>query len=171
MLKSMSNRKFWQSFGHCLELSTGNLRRFRFSSTSVVDTRRVRRAVLYLQGFDQRKIQKASSHPDLDCACLDMEDGVAWSKKEEARHTIVETLQNVEFGRTERMVRINSLDSEWGKKDLDAVLKSSYVMWSEIPLLIVGMTSVLYRVLPDSIVIPKVRGRTQNVSQEFHPLK
>ena len=102
---------------------------------------------------------------------MDMEDGVAWSKKEEARHTIVETLQNVEFGRTERMVRINSLDSEWGKKDLDAVLKSSYVMWSEIPLLIVGMTSVLYRVLPDSIVIPKVRGRTQNVSQEFHPLK
>jgi len=46
---------------------------------------RVRRALLYLQGFDARKITKASSHPTLDCACLDMEDGVALNKKQDAR--------------------------------------------------------------------------------------
>lgn len=39
-----------------------------------------RRAVMYVPGNDQKKIQKATSL-DLDCAVLDCEDGVAANKK------------------------------------------------------------------------------------------
>jgi len=114
---------------------------------------RVRRALLYLQGFDKRKIAKASAHPTLDCACLDMEDGVALSKKEDARKGIIDALANVDFGRTERLVRINAfITGDLARRDLDAVLASS--------------------VLPDGIVIPKVESATDviTVSQELDAL-
>lgn len=85
---------------------------------------RVRRALLYLQGFDARKIAKASSHPTLDCACLDMEDGVGVAKKEAAREGIIHALENVDFGRTERLVRINGFETgDLASQDLEAVLK------------------------------------------------
>jgi len=98
---------------------------------------RVRRALLYLQGFDGKKIAKAANHPTLDCACLDMEDGVGITKKEDARNGIVHALQNTDFGRTERLARINSFDTgDLALRDLEAVCSSP--------------------VLPDGIVIPKV---------------
>ena len=114
---------------------------------------RVRRALLYLQGFDTRKIAKASSHPTLDCACLDMEDGVALSKKDDARQGILHALANVDFGRTERLVRINGFETgDLAFRDLDAVLKSP--------------------VLPDGIVIPKVESASDVlvVSRELDAL-
>ena len=109
---------------------------------------RVRRALLYLQGFDGKKIAKAASHPTLDCACLDMEDGVGIHRKEDARHGIVAALQTTDFGRTERLARINAFDDDddddaaaaaggdLAMRDLDALLGAP--------------------VLPDGIVIPKV---------------
>ena len=114
---------------------------------------RVRRALLYLQGFDKRKIAKASAHPTLDCACLDMEDGVALSKKEDARKGIIDALEHVDFGRTERLVRINGFETgDLARRDLDAVLASP--------------------VMPDGIVIPKVESATEvlTVSKELDEL-
>lgn len=116
-------------------------------------TPRVRRALLYLQGFDKRKIAKASSHPILDCACLDMEDGVALSRKEDARKGIIDALKEVDFGRTERLVRINGFHTgELARNDLAAVLKSP--------------------VMPDGIVIPKVEAADDviTVSHELDAL-
>ena len=98
---------------------------------------RIRRALLYLQGFDGKKIAKASSHPTLDCACLDMEDGVGMGRKLDAREGIVHALQTVDFGRTERLARINAFDTgDLALQDLEALMKCP--------------------VLPDGIVIPKV---------------
>jgi citrate lyase subunit beta-like protein len=85
---------------------------------------RVRRAFLYLQGYDGKKITKAVTHrPTLDCVCLDMEDGVGSSKKDQARAGIVHALRTVDFGTTEPVVRINSLDTgDLAMRDLEAVL-------------------------------------------------
>jgi citrate lyase subunit beta-like protein len=84
---------------------------------------RVRRAFLYLQGHDKKKIMKAATHPTLDCVCLDMEDGVGSSKKEQARAGIVHALQTVDFGTTEPVVRINALDTgDLALRDLEAIL-------------------------------------------------
>jgi citrate lyase beta subunit len=92
-----------------------------------------RRALLYMPGDDMRKIQKAANL-DIDCICMDMEDGVALNRKPQARQTIAEALQKVDFGRSERLARINPVGSGLEMDDLSEVLP--------------------FR--PDGIVIPKV---------------
>jgi citrate lyase subunit beta-like protein len=99
---------------------------------------RARRAVLYTPGDDLNKISKVITL-GVDCACLDMEDGVAVSHKEAARQTIAEALCTLDFGRTERLVRINPVGSGLEQDDLIAVLPAR----------------------PDGVVIPKVRDGSQ----------
>jgi len=43
-------------------------------------TMRARRALLYMPGDDRHKIEKALTL-DVDCICMDMEDGVALNRK------------------------------------------------------------------------------------------
>ena len=95
---------------------------------------RARRAVLYSPGDDLKKISKAITL-GVDCACLDMEDGVAVNRKEAARQTIAEALRTLDFGRSERLVRINPVGSGLEHDDIITVIPAR----------------------PDGIVIPKVR--------------
>lgn len=76
-----------------------------------------RRAILYVPGDDPRKIGKAASLK-VDCVCLDLEDGVAYNRKEQARSTILESLQTLEFTALEKMVRINPAGSGLESEDL-----------------------------------------------------
>ncbi len=94
---------------------------------------RTRRALLYVPGNDRHKIEKAITL-GADCICLDMEDGVALNRKAEARATITKALRELDFGRSEKLARINAVGSGLEKDDIDAVLP--------------------YR--PDGIVIPKI---------------
>ena len=71
----------------------------------------LRRAMLFMPGNSMRKIEKAIGL-GVDCIVMDLEDGVAFSQKEEARRTIVQVLQTLDFGRTERLIRINPVGSE-----------------------------------------------------------
>jgi len=94
---------------------------------------RARRALLYMPGDDRHKIEKALTL-DVDCICMDMEDGVAFNRKEAARRTIAQALHELDFDRSERLARINRIGSGFEAGDLDAVLPSH----------------------PDGIVVPKV---------------
>lgn len=89
---------------------------------------RARRALLYVPGDDLRKIRKAASmggsSPGIDCVCLDLEDGVAWQRKQAARQTIPEALLNLDFGNAEKLVRVNPASSGLQEEDLLAVLPS-----------------------------------------------
>ncbi|XP_044635692.1 citramalyl-CoA lyase, mitochondrial isoform X5 [Equus asinus] len=96
-----------------------------------------RRAVLYVPGNDEKKIQKIPSL-NVDCAVLDCEDGVAVNKKNEARLRIVKTLEDFDLGPTEKCVRVNSVSSGLAEEDLQTLLQS--------------------RVLPSSLMLPKVEG-------------
>nr|KAF6460120.1 citramalyl-CoA lyase [Molossus molossus] len=96
-----------------------------------------RRAVLYVPGNDEKKIQKIPSL-NVDCAVLDCEDGVAVNKKNEARLRIVKTLEDFDLGSTEKCVRINAVSSGLAEEDLETLLQS--------------------RVLPSSLMLPKVEG-------------
>ncbi len=82
---------------------------------------RSRKAMLYVPGSDLHKIEKAAAAGS-DCVCLDLEDGVAESMKTEARSVIAAALQSQDFGRSERMVRVNSFASGRTLDDLAAVL-------------------------------------------------
>lgn len=78
---------------------------------------RTRRTLLYVPGSDWRKMEKAAGL-GADCVCLDLEDGVAPSSKAEARSLIAKALTELDFGRSERLVRINAADSGLQAEDL-----------------------------------------------------
>jgi citrate lyase beta subunit len=78
---------------------------------------RVRRAVLYMPGDSRRKIGKAAGMV-VDTIIMDIEDGVAYSQKAEARATILQALRGVGFGSNERLVRVNRVGSGWTATDI-----------------------------------------------------
>lgn len=94
---------------------------------------RSRRALLYMPGDNWKMITKSITL-GVDSICMDMEDGAAINKKAEARATIAKALQELDFGKSEKLARINSVGSGWETDDLEAVLPHH----------------------PDGIVIPKV---------------
>lgn len=97
-----------------------------------------RRALLYMPGDDRRKIEKATTL-GVDCICMDMEDGVAVTRKVEARAVIAQAMKESDFGASERCIRINSFGSGFEKFDLAAAVATN----------------------PDAIVVPKVEAAAQ----------
>ena len=97
-----------------------------------------RRALLYMPGDDWKKITKALIL-GVDCICMDMEDGVALNRKSEARATIARALQELDFGASEKLARVNSVGSGLEQDDIEAVLPYH----------------------PDGIVIPKIEALDQ----------
>jgi citrate lyase subunit beta-like protein len=97
-----------------------------------------RRALLYMPGDDRRKIEKATTL-GVDCVCMDMEDGVAVTQKTEARAVIAEAMKELDFGGSERCIRINSVGSGYEKFDLAAAVATN----------------------PDAVVVPKVETAAQ----------
>ena len=67
---------------------------------------KIRRALLFMPGDDRRKIEKGAGL-GVDSIIMDLEDGVALNNKAAARATIAAALSEVDFGRTEKLVRIN----------------------------------------------------------------
>ncbi len=92
-----------------------------------------RRALLYMPGDDRHKIEKALTL-GVDCICMDMEDGVSPNRKAQARQTIAKALQELDFGKSEKLARINAVGSGLETDDIRAVLPHH----------------------PDGIVIPKL---------------
>jgi len=93
---------------------------------------RARRALMYVPGSEEHKLEKAASL-GIDGVILDLEDGVAFNRKDEARGIIRQALESINYGRTERLVRINPVSSGRAEADLQAVLPGR----------------------PDGVVIPK----------------
>ena len=84
---------------------------------------RPRRSVLYMPGSNARALEKGRSLP-ADGLILDLEDAVAPDAKETARDQIVAALQQGGYGKREIAVRVNGLDSPWGKDDVKAMATS-----------------------------------------------
>ena len=99
---------------------------------------RVRRALLFMPGDSRAKIEKGAAL-GVDTVIMDLEDGVALSNKPAARETIAAALREVDFGRTEKLVRINPVGGEFYGDDL---------------MLTVGAR-------PDGYVLPKVESPAQ----------
>jgi citrate lyase beta subunit len=91
-----------------------------------------------MPGDDRRKIEKSTTL-GVDCICMDMEDGVAMSRKAEARAVIAQAMRDLDFGNSERCIRINSIGSGMEAYDLAAALAAH----------------------PDTIVVPKIESAEQ----------
>lgn len=83
-------------------------------------TARPRRSVLYMPGSNTRALEKGRAIP-ADALILDLEDAVAPDAKQEARANIVAALGEGGYGRREIIVRVNGLDSPWGRDDIAAI--------------------------------------------------
>ncbi|PCI43446.1 MAG: CoA ester lyase [Alphaproteobacteria bacterium] len=97
------------------------------------DQIRPRRSVLYMPGSNPRALEKAKGLA-ADCLIFDLEDAVAVAAKQEARTLVCDAVKSGGFGARELIIRINSLDSEWGVDDLRAASAAG----------------------PDAILLPKV---------------
>jgi citrate lyase beta subunit len=86
-------------------------------------SQRVRRVLLFTPGDDLRKVEKAAKS-GADSVILDLEDGVALNRKVEARQAVVKALQSIDFGRSEKLVRINPIDSSLEVDDLNAIINT-----------------------------------------------
>ena len=80
---------------------------------------RPRRSALYMPAANPRAIDKARSLA-CDVVILDLEDSVAPDAKDEARPLAVEAVKAGGFGRREVVIRVNGLDTPWGRDDLAA---------------------------------------------------
>ncbi|MBS0565373.1 MAG: CoA ester lyase [Proteobacteria bacterium] len=91
------------------------------------------RSVLYIPGANQRALEKAASLP-CDAIIFDLEDAVAPEEKARARALVAEMLRTTDYGHRARIVRINALETEWGRADCLAFAETR----------------------PDAILVPKV---------------
>ena len=74
-----------------------------------------------MPGDDRHKIEKGAAL-GADCVVIDLEDGVAVSRKQAARAVALDALQTVSFGRTERLVRLNAAETGLLDDDLSATI-------------------------------------------------
>lgn len=94
---------------------------------------RVRRSLLFIPGSDERKLAKSRALTP-DAFILDLEDGVALDRKDEARQRVATYLREVSPGGAERAVRLNGLHSRFFADDVRAIAPAR----------------------PDALVFPKV---------------
>ncbi len=78
------------------------------------------RSVLYIPASRERAMDKARGLP-ADAIIFDLEDAVAPDEKVAARDLLVATLKTVDYGPRARIVRINGLDTGWGRADAAAL--------------------------------------------------
>lgn len=78
------------------------------------------RSALYIPGSKDRALDKARNLP-VDVILFDLEDAVAPDAKIAARDTLFAALAGGGYGPRQRIVRINGLDTQWGRADAAAV--------------------------------------------------
>jgi len=78
-----------------------------------------RRSVLYMPGANDKALEKAKTLP-CDAIIFDTEDSVAPDMKAVAREKVAAAVRSGEYGRRELTIRINGLDTEWWKADLES---------------------------------------------------
>lgn len=102
---------------------------------------RPRRSVLYMPGSNARAQEKAKSLP-CDGIIFDLEDATAPDAKAAARETVCASVHGGGYGGRELIIRVNGLDTPWGREDVAAAAKAG----------------------PDAILLPKVE-RAEQVAE------
>ncbi|MBO4123303.1 CoA ester lyase [Cupriavidus gilardii] len=86
--------------------------------------KRLRRCQLSVPGSSEKMMSKAAAM-DVDFVFLDLEDAVAPSEKRPARAKIVDALNQLDWGRTTRCVRVNDLTTEYAYEDIIEVVEGA----------------------------------------------
>ena len=81
----------------------------------------MRRAAHFVPGANEKMLSKALTLA-ADALILDLEDAVLPEHKAHAREVVAGWLRDVDFGTQERVIRMNPLDTEWGREDLEVTM-------------------------------------------------
>ena len=79
--------------------------------------------MLYVPGCDTRYLHKARTLR-VDSVILDLGDPILVEKKLDSRKNVCESILAGGYGRREVVVRVNDLDSPWGRDDVKAVART-----------------------------------------------
>lgn len=99
---------------------------------------RPRRSALYMPGSNARALEKAKTLA-ADVVIFDLEDAVAPEAKASALEQVMAAVTGGGYGQRELVVRINGLDTPWGREDLARAAAAA----------------------PDAILVPKVSSAAQ----------
>ncbi|TPG57786.1 CoA ester lyase [Roseomonas nepalensis] len=81
---------------------------------------RLRRSLILTPGHRGERLAKAATLA-ADSLAFDLEDGVPPDRKPEARRVVAEALRGLDFGRRERVVRVNAIGTPEFEEDLAAL--------------------------------------------------
>lgn len=84
---------------------------------------KLRRSMLFVPGSNAAMISNTFIYKP-DSIMFDLEDAVALAEKDSARILVAHALQHPLYKAMETVVRVNPLDSEFGLKDLNAVVRA-----------------------------------------------
>ena len=84
---------------------------------------RLRRTMMFVPGNNPGMMADAHIYGP-DSIMLDLEDSVSMHEKDTARLLVYNALKTIDYGDTEMVVRINPLNTPYGKKDIEAVVKA-----------------------------------------------
>ena len=85
--------------------------------------KRLRRTMMFVPGNNPSMMQDAHIY-GADSIMLDLEDSVTMAEKDAARMLVYNALKTINYGGTETVVRINPLNTPYGVKDIEAVVRA-----------------------------------------------
>jgi citrate lyase subunit beta/citryl-CoA lyase len=84
---------------------------------------RLRRTMMFLPASNPGMVKDAYIY-GADSIMFDLEDAVAVTEKDSARFLIYNALKTVDYGSAELVVRVNGLDTPFGREDIEAVVRA-----------------------------------------------
>jgi citrate lyase subunit beta / citryl-CoA lyase len=84
---------------------------------------RLRRTMMFLPASNPSMVKDAYIY-GADSIMFDLEDAVAVTEKDSARFLVYNALKTIDYGNAELVVRVNGLDTPFGRDDIEAVVRA-----------------------------------------------
>lgn len=84
---------------------------------------RLRRTMLYVPGNNPGMILNVHIYGS-DAIMFDLEDSVSLNEKDAARFLVYNALKTFDYGDTEKVVRVNGLNTPFGREDFEAMVRA-----------------------------------------------
>lgn len=84
---------------------------------------KLRRTMLFVPGNNPGMLRDAHIY-GADSIMIDLEDSVSVNEKDSARMLVYYVLKTIDYGKTEVLVRVNALNTPFGREDYEAIVRA-----------------------------------------------
>lgn len=84
---------------------------------------RLRRTMMFVPGSNPSMLKDAYIY-GADSLMFDLEDAVSLNEKDSARFLVYNAIKSIDYGNKEIVVRVNGLDTPYGRDDIEAVVRA-----------------------------------------------